>query len=129
MDRNNSGYINNTDFTDGLLTLFTETFEKLAKFIFKLYDYDKDGKINREDIRIVLSYIPINTVCKVSKAMAFDKGDFKDRVESQEEMDSIIEAVFEKKTYIDEKEFIYQIENVKSEFFIYVSITINKIMQ
>jgi len=73
LDRNNSGYISNTDFIEGLLVLFTETFEKLAKFIFKLYDYDKDGEINKEDIRIVLSYIPINTSGKYSKTMIYEK--------------------------------------------------------
>jgi Ca2+-binding EF-hand superfamily protein len=67
------GYISNVDFIDGLLILFTETFENLAKFIFKLYDYDKDGKINKEDIRIVLSYIPINTMTKFKSTMVYEK--------------------------------------------------------
>jgi len=73
LDRSNSGYISNIDFIEGLLVLFTETFENLAKFIFKLYDYDKDGEINKEDIRIVLSYIPINTRGKYSKTMIYGK--------------------------------------------------------
>lgn len=75
MDKKGTGYITNTEFIEGLLTLFTETFENLAKFIFKLYDYDKDGKINKDDIRIVLSYIPINTMSKVNSksTMVYEK--------------------------------------------------------
>jgi Ca2+-binding EF-hand superfamily protein len=40
--------------------LFSSSFEKLVKFIFNFYDFDKDGYISREDIRVVLSYIPLN---------------------------------------------------------------------
>ena len=43
-----------------MTTLFTKDFEELVKFIFSFYDFDKDGKISKEDIRIVLSYIPLN---------------------------------------------------------------------
>jgi len=52
------------------------------------------------------------------------RGDFKDRVESHEEIESILQAVFSKKSVIDEKEYISLVENVKSEIFIYVSFII-----
>lgn len=111
-----------------MLVLFTETFEKLAKFVFKIYDYNKDGKINKEDIRIVLSYIPMNLKNKVSKTMVFEKGDFKDRVIQQEEMDSIIDVCFKNKSTMDEKEFINAIENIQSEIFIFVTYFIHKLI-
>jgi Ca2+-binding EF-hand superfamily protein len=41
--------------------LFSDTYENHVKFIFDFYDFDKDGKISREDIQIVLSYIPLNS--------------------------------------------------------------------
>lgn len=49
------------------MTLFIESYEKMLKFIFNLYDFDKDSYISREDIRVVLSYIPLNTQKKVDK--------------------------------------------------------------
>jgi Ca2+-binding EF-hand superfamily protein len=54
--------------------LFTESFEEMSKFIFDLYDFDKDGYITKEDIRVVLSYIPLNTKEKVTGSkMKYEK--------------------------------------------------------
>ena len=39
--------------------LFTEKFDKTSRFIFDFYDFDRDGLISREDIRIVMSYISL----------------------------------------------------------------------
>lgn len=73
-NKTNTGYLTNNEFIDGFTILFTETFDKLNKFIFDLYDYDLNGIINKEDVRIVLSYIPINTRSNVNeKTMKFEK--------------------------------------------------------
>lgn len=40
--------------------LLSENFDKTSKFIFDFYDFDRDGHITREDIRVVLSYISIS---------------------------------------------------------------------
>ena len=29
--------------------------------IFSIYDFDRDGLVSKEDIRTVLSYVPLNT--------------------------------------------------------------------
>ena len=56
------------------MTLFTESYEKMLTFIFNLYDFDKDGLISKEDIRVVLSYIPLNTQNRVnSNSLKFEK--------------------------------------------------------
>lgn len=55
-----------TEFIEGLSTLFSDSTDKIEKFIFQLYDFDKDGFISREDVRVVLSYIPLNVRSKVS---------------------------------------------------------------
>ena len=44
--------------------LFTGNFDQLIDFIFEFYDFDKDNKISSEDIRIVLSYIPLKVMDK-----------------------------------------------------------------
>jgi Ca2+-binding EF-hand superfamily protein len=55
-----------TEFIEGMTTLFSDSTDKIEKFIFHLYDFDKDGLISREDVRVVLSYIPLNVRSKVS---------------------------------------------------------------
>ncbi len=57
-----------------------------------------------------------------SKTMIYEKGGLKDRVESQEEIDNLIEASFGQKFFLDENDFIKCIENNRSEIFIYVII-------
>ena len=44
--------------------LFSDSSDKMMKFIFNFYDFDKDGNISKEDIRVVISYIPLNTKSK-----------------------------------------------------------------
>lgn len=45
-------------------SLLTENFDKTSKFIFDFYDFDRDGQITREDIRIVLSYVSLSVKAK-----------------------------------------------------------------
>ena len=33
--------------------------KNLIKIMFNMYDYNRDGKINRNDIKIVFNYIPL----------------------------------------------------------------------
>ena len=37
----------------------TQTFDSLSKFIFNLYDFRSRNKIKKEDVRVVLSYVPL----------------------------------------------------------------------
>jgi len=61
LDLNNDGYLNLREFSEGMITLFTESFDEIEKFIFRIYDNNRDGKINREDIRMLFQYIPLNS--------------------------------------------------------------------
>jgi Ca2+-binding EF-hand superfamily protein len=65
-DTDKNGYLDILEFMDGMLCLFTEGYDRLANFIFKLYDFDKDDLISKEDVRTVLSYVPLNTKNVVS---------------------------------------------------------------
>jgi len=73
-DTNKNDYLDCNEFVSGMKTLFTESYEGFVKFMFDFYDFDKDGKIRREDIAIVLSYIPLNTqVSNSSYKLKFEK--------------------------------------------------------
>ena len=85
-DSTNSGVLKLSDFTKGMITLFCEDFEICCPFIFNFYDFDKDGKISKEDIRTVLSYVSLSQEIQ----------NYKDRVHSQKELSEIIEKCFYK---------------------------------
>ena len=79
-DKSKNGYLDPKEFIEGMNTLFSESFNSLANFIFKFYDFDRDGYITKEDVRVVLSYVPLQK--KYTKGtMKFEQEDFKDRVE------------------------------------------------
>ena len=56
-DLKNKGSIDLNEFINGMKSLFYNSFETSSKFIFNFYDFDKDGLIDKNDIRTVLSYI------------------------------------------------------------------------
>lgn len=100
--------------------LFSENFEVLTKFIFNLYDFDNDGRISREDINVIFSYISIKTRNK--NIFKYANEDYKDRIESKEEIFKIVENIFNNKQTIDFEEFSDITENRFSETFIYVNL-------
>ena len=69
-----------------MVKLFSGHLENLLHFIFCFYDFDKDGKVSKEDMRIVLSYVPLNIKRLKKKTLKFEKENFNDRLESQNEL-------------------------------------------
>lgn len=51
--------------------LLTEKFDKTSKFIFDFYDFDKDGFITKDDIRIVMSYITLSKQLDNGKTISY----------------------------------------------------------
>lgn len=122
MDKNKNGYLCSNEFSDGMILLFSSNFESLVEFIFKFYDFDNDGRIAKEDIRTVLSYIPLNSTNKYKKdKLKYESQDFKDRMESQDELHLILNSIFNK-SHLDLKEFIEIVEKKCSEIFLYLVI-------
>lgn len=124
-DINHNEYLDISEFLEGMMTLYTESYDKLAKFIFIFYDFDKDGLISREDIRTVLSYIPIrngnHSVMKKFK-LKFEKEDFKDRVESQDELHDLLDKCFKSSHVLDYHGYLKVIENISSDIFLFILI-------
>ena len=52
--------------------------------------------------------------------MKFEQEDFKDRVESQDELFNILNNSFGKKEKLSQTEFINIVENVNSDIFIFI---------
>ena len=125
-DTNSSESIELEEFVGGMKTLFSEDYEKNTKFIFDFYDFDNDGKINKEDIRVILSYITLNFSYTKTKKKTADKTNisFKHRVTSQEELNNILNVCFNDKHIkhekIEYKDFRYIIENISSDIYLMI---------
>ena len=118
-DKNN--FLDLFEFVYGMVSLFTYSFEKLIKIIFKIYDFDSDGLINRDDIKAVLSHIPIHSKA-INNIFKFklENDEFQHRIESQEEIFRYSEKIFGSKFSITEEQYIEIIRNDCSESFVYV---------
>ena len=118
-DKNHNDYLAPKEFIEGMNILFSESFHSLAEFIFKFYDFDHDGKITKEDVRVVLSYVPLQKKFSKNK-MIFEQNEYKDRVESQDELFNILNSAFGSKEQLSQDEFINVVENVNSDIFIFI---------
>ena len=52
-------YIDQTEFVTGMFKIFSTDFNIRQKFIFDMYDFDKDGFISKEDVRTLLSSVTL----------------------------------------------------------------------
>ena len=58
-DLDKDDYLKELEFKKGFLRLFASNFEENIKLVYDLFDFDSDGKVSKEDIRILLSYVPL----------------------------------------------------------------------
>ena len=93
---------------NGLLVDFESTLE----IIFRMLDFDKDGLINKEDIKVILSYLPLKT----------DKTEieYKFQMQSLSEIDEILKNTFENNTKLNEAEFSNVIQNKQSDIYLQI---------
>lgn len=109
-DLNKDGYLSLSEFGEGLTLLYLGTFEEVVNLIFNIYDSNQDGLIHKEDIRLLLSYLPLkedNTITAYKHQMA-----------SQSEILEIVEATFSNKDELNFKEYLKVIETKKSDSFV-----------
>ena len=126
-DRNCNNSIELLEFLEGMRTLFYEDYEKNSKLIFDFYDFDNDGKISQEDIRVVLSYITLTYMDSNNLKKKIVDGvniSYKNRLTSQEELCDILNSCFTdehiKSTKINYKQFKYIVENINSDIYLMI---------
>ena len=120
LDVNNHSSLSEEDFVSGLLNLFLGDYKSLVKIMFNMYDYNRDGKISRQDVKIVFNYIPLkpNEIYQRYK-IKYEGDNINDRKESMNEINKVLDKIFEEE-YIDEDYFKYSIENINSDLFIFL---------
>ena len=105
------------EFVTGFFKLYMGTFQETTKTIFDLLDFDKDGIIKKEDVKIILSYLPLNDVSEEQeKALESVKEVLGVQMKSLEEIDDIVSKTFKK--YEDKmnfEQFKDTVQNKKSD--------------
>ena len=122
-DKDKDGVLGLNEFVEGMQSLFSqaESFDSLAKFIFNLYDFNSTGIIKKDDVRVVLSYVPLqktDTTTVVKDNIEIVEDNFDDRVESQEQLFHILNIAFKNKEEMNFEEYINVVKNVNSDIFI-----------
>ena len=62
-DKEQTGFISQENFINGLNILCLGTIVEQSKFLFEIFDVDKTGKILKQDLNIILNYIPPDVFC------------------------------------------------------------------
>ena len=125
-DTNSNDCIELNEFVDSMKTLFYEEYEKNTKFIFDFYDFNNDGIINKEDIRVILSYITLNYSDNNSENKSIDKTGItiKHRQMGQEELNDILNKCFSdkhiKNQEMDYEDFRHITENLNSDIYLMI---------
>lgn len=105
IDRDCDGYINFKEFIEGMNSLYYGSFKQTAKSIFNIYDFNKDGLISKEDIKIIFSYLPLKNENK--------------QIESLIEIDEILNS-YKINTQFDFSRFLKEIEYNKSDIYLQI---------
>ena len=115
-DHDNDGLLNRIEFILAMKMIYSQgtSFKSLTKFIFKIYDFDQDEKISKDDVKLILSHILISNSDKEFK------GTFENINLLQSKLKKIIDFSFQEKNEMDFNDFCFVIENICSDIFILV---------
>ena len=105
------------EFVKGFFELYMGSFKETTKVIFNLLDFDKDGIIKKEDVKIILSYLPLNDVSEEKdKKLESVKEILGVQMKSWEEIDDIVSKTFKKyEDRMNYEQFEDTVQNKKSD--------------
>lgn len=117
----NDNYISKEHFINGMLKLYSGSFTDNLQIIFCMYDFDIDGYITEEDVRILLSHIPIKST-KEETYYKFRKeiNEYKDILKSHEEIKRIISKTFRTNKCYNIFDYEKTIKNISSDTFVHL---------
>ena len=105
------------EFVNGFFKLYMGNFQETTKAIFNLLDFDKDGIIKKDDVKLILSYLPLNNVNEEKEK---NLGSLQEilgfQMKSLEEIDDIVSKTFKKyENKMKFSQFIDTVQNRKSD--------------
>jgi hypothetical protein len=106
-------FILKSEFIQGMLNLYSPDYEIVTKLIFDIYDFDRDGQVSKEDIRVLLSYVTYKNS---------DDENYENQIYIQKEIEKIIDEIFISDSLLTYQNFMFFIENVSSQIFLIVNI-------
>lgn len=125
LDLSKTDYVDLREFVHGFFKVYYSNLETKIKLSFDMYDFDRDGYITREDVRLILTHIPICTSTSGTgvKEGAFTqeggaRNVFMDRVQTQEEIQNLLNTVFGDKQRINYEDYVKINQEVSSEMFL-----------
>lgn len=125
MDLSKTEYIDLREFVHGFFKIYYSNLETKIKLSFDIYDFDRDGYITKEDVRLILSHVPIVNQVQGQNinegSFTRDGGGnhaFLDRIETQEEIQLLIQSCFGDKKRINYDDYVKLNQDVSSEMFL-----------
>ena len=121
--RTSAEHIREEPFIDGMLKVYLSTFEEKLQMSFKMYDLDGDGQLQPGDVRLILSYVPFKTddeqekVSKNEGLYASTAQSYNERKKNQDEIDALVDTIFDARETINYDEYRYVNMNLSSEMF------------
>ena len=124
LDKDKNNYLNLEEFCFGLFDIYgTNDFYQLSNFVFNLIDTDKNGLITKEDIQLLLSYLPLERNLR-NKLMQRDyyNINYDDIVKNQKLIESTLHNVYNTKNFLTQETFNYSIQKINSDIFVAILI-------
>jgi len=109
INKGKSDYLTLEQLTLTLCQLYFGNLEETAEIIFDIYDFNHNGKIFADDIKAILSFLPL----KEDKT----KTTYKYQLESLDELDQILSQTFRGKSFLNFEDF-FKILKYKSDIFL-----------
>ena len=106
LEKQKDGFLHKQDFVNGLYNLYLGSFNDCAQIIFSLFDFNQDGIINKDDMKLLLAYIP-----------QIDNN-YKKQIQLLKELDKIIDETFDGENELLFKEYLNSLKQKNSESFI-----------
>ena len=106
MNQSQTPSLSKADFTSKMISLYQGDFDETIKIIFSIFDFDKDGSINKEDVKLLLSYLPLKST------------GYEEQMKSLKELDEIINVTFSNKTTLTVGEYKNAIVHIKSDSYL-----------
>ena len=109
-----------TEFVNGFYYLYMGTFEETTKIIFNLLDFDKDSKIQKEDVKLILIYLLLNNLNnKSTDDYEDDEKIYEKQIKKMKEIEDLINKTF-KKDNMNIDEFINCLKQIKSDIYLQI---------
>ena len=112
-DVDKDNFLKFKEFEEGVTKLYLGDYKETTSLLFQIYDFSQENSINKNDVKLLLSYLPI-----INTAISESDTEYTDQNDSMNEIDKIIAKTFEKKETLSYEEFLNAIENRASDIFL-----------